>query len=148
MTDLLRVSDLAPPPGAAAAAPAASTAPVDAAPRFVGDRARVKTIALDWPVEFGGKIYEKIILKRLTVAEVSAFIDTLEGGKARFPIFVDEDGAAIPGEVMEALDDDDGATIDKESLDFLPRRFREASEEKTTDSRLTTGDSAAPSSAR
>ena len=83
---------------------------------------------LEWPVEWNGRTYESVTLRRLTVAEVAAFVESLkdlpEGAKIRWPIFCDENGAPMPPEVMDALDADDSDALDKAALDFLPRRFR------------------------
>lgn len=123
-----------------------ATASAPATLAFAGDRPRVKTMNLDWPVSYAGKTYATISIKRLTAADVAAFIEKLGGGKFRFPIFVDDEGALVPDAVMDGLDDDDAMVLDKASLDFLPRRFREAPDKSKTESLLPTGDSTAPSS--
>lgn len=122
-------------------------------PAFVGDRSREKRIVLDWPVEFAGKTYSAIILRRLTVAEVSAFIEDLDGEtKRRIAMYYDDAGDAVPAEVMDALDDDDAFAIDEASVAFLPRRFRAAPEKATEavsekpGSVLAAGEAIAPSS--
>jgi hypothetical protein len=119
-----------------------------AKPSFVGDRPREKRISLEWPVAYDGKTYSAITLRRLTVAEVSDFIESLDGEtKLRVPMFFDDDGAAIPAAVMAALDDDDAAEIDEASVAFLPRRFRAAPEKTTeTASAPSAGEAIAPSS--
>ncbi len=98
------------------------------APSFVAGRSREKRIELEWPIEYGGTIYDVITLRRLTVAEVSAFVESVkdlpDGKKFHWPLFFDDAGAPVPPAVMDALDADDSERLDSEALDFLPRRFR------------------------
>lgn len=97
------------------------------APQFVGGKSRVKTVSLEWPVEYDGKVYDAISIKRLTAGEVADFekkLAAVPGGELRWPIFVDAVGVTIPDAVMDALDDDDNLELQKEMIDFLPRRYR------------------------
>jgi hypothetical protein len=108
---------------------------------------REKRITLEWPLEYDGKVYDAITLRRLTVTEVSAFVETLKGdAKFRLPIFHDDTGAPVPEAVMDSLDDDDAEALDRAMLDFLPRRFRAPPEAQKTESAPSTGEAAAPSS--
>lgn len=98
---------------------------------IVSERPRFKTIDLEWPVAFGGKDYCAITVSRLTAAEVARFQTEIEqllrsdpDAKVRLPLFRDENGAPIPDEVMDALDDDDRLALDEAAANFLPRRFR------------------------
>lgn len=100
------------------------------APRIVSSRPREREINLDWPVEFSGRKYIKIIIRRLTAAEVAKFQSDIEAllksdpsAQIRFPLFRDDCGALIPNEVMDALDDDDRFALEAAAADFLPRRF-------------------------
>jgi hypothetical protein len=108
---------------AAATEGAAPPAP----PQFVDAAARRKTIDLDYPVTYEGRTYTRIHLQRLTAQEVADWFESVagkEGGKIRFPLFRDDDGAHIPDAVLDGLDTDDRDVIDKATIDFLPRRFR------------------------
>jgi hypothetical protein len=108
------------------------------APRFVGGAARVKTVPLAWPVEYDGKVYDEITIKRLTAREVADFSEKLEkekNGALRWPVFVDGEGAPIPDVVLDAIDDDDNLEIQKALIDFLPRRFRGGAEASEQESR-------------
>lgn len=90
---------------------------------------RFRKINLEWPLEYDGKVFGDITLRRLTAAEVAAFVERLDGAKKfRFPMFFDEGGSPIPDEVLDALDDDDTLALDAACADFLPRRFREMPE--------------------
>lgn len=92
------------------------------APKLLGDRSR--TIDLDYPVEFDGKTYERITVRRMTGIEVRDFIAAVSsvGERARLPMF------DVPFEVIEALDDDDAAKLDEAVFDFLPNRLRTVAE--------------------
>ncbi len=95
------------------------------APTFANAAGRIRAVPLDWPVDYDGRTYAEIHIKRLSAAEVAAFVDGLKDGeKFRWPIFVDADGAAVPPAVLDHLDDDDSLRLDEVARDFLPRRFR------------------------
>jgi hypothetical protein len=94
-----------------------------AAPRFVGGRPRSTVVKLEYPIEFDGKVYEQITITRMTVKQLGAYIESIRnasGDPPPPPIF------DAPREVIEALDADDSAAIDRIALDFLPRVLREA----------------------
>lgn len=110
---------------------------------------RHKLIVLDWPVTHAGKRYEMITLRRLTVAEVAAFVAKVAAQETvsavRFPMFFDDEGAPVPDAVMDGLDADDADALAEAALDFLPRRFRGATTEPV--SVPASGGTTAPSSA-
>lgn len=100
------------------------------APHFLDARPRFRIVTLEWPLSFGGKEYREIHVVRLTAAEVSAFQESLKSlppdAEVRWPIYRDAEGASIPDDVLDGLDDDDSLELDKAVRDFLPRRFRAA----------------------
>jgi hypothetical protein len=104
------------------------------AAKIVATKARSKTVQLEWPIEFDGKIWSEITLRRVTGREVEQFITDLagleEGGRKPVIPVID-----CPVEVYEALDDDDVYMLERETLPFLPRRLTEAGEStpETTD---------------
>lgn len=102
----------------------------NSAPRFVGERPRVKTVPLEWPVEFAGKTYSALAIARLTAGEVADFQKSIAAlppdTPISFPVYRDADGGALPDGLLDALDADDRDALDKAALDFLPRRFRGA----------------------
>lgn len=100
-------------------APAEMPAQIDP-PKFAGGKTRSKTIGLDYPIEFGGKVYASITVRRMTGAEVSAWANA--AGADNLPMF------DCPQEVVDALDADDAEAVSKAVIDFLPRRMRAASE--------------------
>lgn len=103
------------------------------APHFIGDRPRAASIALEWPLTFAGRLYDKLTVRRLTAGEVAAFTERLAktvkddpDASVTFPMFADADGADLPDGLLDALDADDRDALDKAALDFLPKRFRGA----------------------
>jgi hypothetical protein len=100
----------------------APSAPAKAAPRIIGDK-HFRAVPLEWPIEHDGRVIDKITVRRMTGAEVSAFIATLRDNPeaARLSMY------DVPHEVIDALDADDYAAIQKAVNDFLPRALREES---------------------
>lgn len=97
-------------------------------PRFVGNKPRSREIALEHHIVFNGTIYENLVIRRMTTADVLSFVDEARenGEKARLPMFFAADGSAIPAEVLDALDPDDAEAVNKAITDFLPRALRPA----------------------
>jgi hypothetical protein len=101
-----------------------------AAPHFVGTKARFEIIPLEWPLEHGGKVYDRLIVRRLTAGQIAKFMDRLrkasedERKDMRLPLFVDDSGAPVPNDVLDALDSDDDERVSEVAERFLPRRFR------------------------
>ena len=119
----------------AAPAPVAPAPAAEDAPRFVGGRLREMTHRLDFPVEFRGKLYETITLRRPNAAEVGLWFERLAAVTAidpnaslHFPIFLDETGQPVPVEVLDFLDGEDDERIMEASADFLPPRLRRMQE--------------------
>lgn len=105
----------------------ADAGPTSAA--FIEPARRLKVVDLDFPVQHAGCIYSRIEVRRLTVSEVGAFVETMrakEGSSeiVRWPMTFDDAGAPIPAAVLDGLDDDDALKIDEAIQDFLPRRFK------------------------
>jgi hypothetical protein len=95
-----------------------------ALPRFVGGRQREQVVPLEWPIEYDGKVWDKIRVKRVTVAEMSAYLEALkDDANAPVPLF------DAPRQVLDALDADDDETLSKVAADFFPRRWRAANEQ-------------------
>lgn len=95
--------------------------------RIVSPKERHKDVPLDWPVEFDGKLYESVRIRRVTGREVETFLRTIgslaPGEPAPPPPMVD-----CPAEVYDQLDDDDRLKVEEELLPFLPRRLLEVVE--------------------
>jgi hypothetical protein len=119
------------------------------APRFVGPGA-FRVVDLAFPVEFDGVVYDKVTVKRMTVAQLGDFLQAVatDPASARLSSMVD-----IPIEVFDALFPDDYDVIDEAIRDFLPRRLKtaaetavEASAESPNEPIQETGATSAPSS--
>lgn len=105
----------------------ASTAPI----AFATPSARETLVELTYPVESGGRLIDRVMIRRLTVAQVVNFMVELKAlqkvdpeATARWPMYYDINGDVMPDAVIDALDDDDGSKIEEIIADFLPRRFR------------------------
>lgn len=95
-------------------APATKPAP----PRLLGDR--YEAVPLEYPVDYDGKVWTEITVRRMAADEVAAYIDAIlkDPEEARLPMF------DAPPEVMDALDPDDQDEIAEVVERFLPRRLR------------------------
>lgn len=116
--------------------------------QFVAAARRAKTIPLQWPIEYDGKRYDKIVIRRLSAKQVADLIESAKDtpeGEIRLPLFSDTDGNVLPSALLDELDDDDSATLNEVALDFFPRRFLP---KKEPDSTPVTGGSTGPSSAK
>lgn len=104
-----------------------STQPETAAPaekpvaRIVTKLPREKEVTLTYPVEFDGRLYETIRIRRITGGQVADYMDRLQQGERIMPPVVE-----CPVEVYEAMDADDQDMVDEAAMDFLPRRLKAA----------------------
>ncbi len=89
--------------------------------RIVTDVPRSKEITLQFPIEFDGKTFNAISVRRLSGVEVQAYVERITAGHRSFRVPTID----CPDEVFEALDDDDRYALEVAGLDFLPRRLRE-----------------------
>lgn len=90
--------------------------------RIVSPKPRSTTVTLDYPVEFGGQVYETITIKRVSGKEVDEFIQASSALKndepqPQLPVL------DFPREVYDAMDDDDRLRVEEAMLPFLPRRL-------------------------
>lgn len=89
--------------------------------KIVTNLPREKVVTLTYPVEFDGRLYESITIRRITGGEVAGYMDRLQQGERIMPPVVD-----CPVEVYEAMDADDQDLVDEAAMDFLPRRLKAA----------------------
>ena len=90
--------------------------------RIVSTKPRSTTVALDHPVEFDGKLYESVTIRRVTGKQVDDFIRAsaaLKEGEPQ-PQLPSLD---FPREVYDEMDDDDRLRVEEALLPFLPRRL-------------------------
>lgn len=92
--------------------------------RIVSTRERERKIPLEFEVEYDGKIYTEITLRRATGKEMEDYMEVLASSKGSvLPPMID-----CPMAVYEAMDDDDRYAIDQAMRDFMPRRLRATAE--------------------
>jgi len=99
--------------------------------RFLSQAERAKTIELEWPIEFEGRAWHRIVVKRLNAREVADFTEKIlkredKDSDIALPVFRDEEGKELPVGLLDALDADDRDVLNEAALSFLPRRFRGA----------------------
>jgi len=92
--------------------------------KIVSTRERERKIPLEFEVEYDGKTYTEVTVRRVTGKEIEDYMEVLASSKERIvPPMID-----CPLAVYEAMDDDDRFAIDTAMRDFLPRRLRVAAE--------------------
>jgi len=89
--------------------------------KIVSPKSREQAVPLEYPVEFDGKTWTEIVVRRVSAGEVDAFMEALAEDKQVMPPVID-----CPREVYDAMDDDDRFELDRVMLDFLPRRLKVA----------------------
>lgn len=92
--------------------------------KIVSPKERHLDVPLDWPIEFDGKTFESIRIRRVTGVEVDSFlrqVGSLKDGERSPQLPVID----CPVEVYEALDDDDRLRVEEAMVAFLPRRLTE-----------------------
>lgn len=92
--------------------------------RIINPQGRSKSVPLQFPVEFDGKVWDAIEVRRCTGAEIKAYFERMgEGGAFALPPVVQ-----CPMEVWDALDADDQFVVDEAAQAFMPRRLKAAVE--------------------
>jgi hypothetical protein len=82
---------------------------------------RATAVPLEWPFSYDGVVYEEIPLRRVSVAEIAAWVEGLaDNPDAPLPVF------GVPSAVLDMLDPDDDDRLSEVARDFLPRRFQDA----------------------
>jgi hypothetical protein len=106
------------------AAPTAAPAGAEPVATFVSTKPRWRTVPLEWPIEYAGKVYNEITVHRMTTAQIGDFISAAEkGAKVMLPMFGD-----TPAAVIDALDPDDSEAVNEAVRSFLPRGMRAETE--------------------
>lgn len=90
--------------------------------KIVSPKERTATITLDWPVEFDGKVYEALTIRRITGTEVELFMRKV-AALEEDDLSLVPPGLECPEQVWRAVDDDDRVRIEQAMLPFLPRRL-------------------------
>ena len=82
---------------------------------------RFEVVMLEWPVEYDGKLYDRVTVRRMSTSEVAAFVEAaIADKKAPLPML------DAPQAVLDELDEDDAVALNKVVEDFLPRSWRDS----------------------
>ncbi|TIS37495.1 hypothetical protein [Mesorhizobium sp.] len=109
--------------------------PEESAPktaRVVSSAPREKMVPLEFEVEFDGKTWTEVRIRRVSGKEVEDYMEALGRGERPMPPMFD-----FPLEIYEAMDDDDRLAIDEAVIPFLPRRLKAAAEQSPPAAGLT-----------
>lgn len=93
--------------------------------KIVSPKERHLDVPIDWPVEFDGKTYDTIRVRRISGREVETFIRQVAAMTDQSPAVMPPT-FDCPLEVYEAMDDDDRLRVEEAALPFMPRRLRAA----------------------
>ncbi|THK38644.1 phage tail assembly protein [Ensifer sp. MPMI2T] len=106
----------------------AAQASKPAPPRLVGKegKERERVIPLEFSVEYDGKVYEELTVRRISGKDFSA-MSAFDGSKETTQLAALMTGA--PVEVIEALDGDDFVELQEAVQAFLPRKLRQMAEQ-------------------
>lgn len=99
-----------------------------APPRLVGreGKERERVIPLEFPVEYDGKLYEELTVRRINGKDFSA-MSAFDGNKES--VLLASLMTSAPVEVIEALDGDDFVELQEAVEAFLPRKLRQMAEQ-------------------
>lgn len=92
--------------------------------RIILTEDRERMVPLKWPVEFDGKVWDQVRIRRITARELWDFATKASNS----PVFLMPPVVDCPLEVWEAMDADDQADIDEAAIEFMPKRLRAAAE--------------------
>ena len=101
--------------------PAATELPA-AVVELLGSRTR--EVPLEYPAKFGGVIYDKVTIRRMSPAEVEAFVRRAAASQAGDTNDVPVEMLDVPKEVFLGLDPDDREVVEEAIYDFLPRSLQ------------------------
>lgn len=88
-------------------------------PRFVSEVGRSQVVKLEWPLEYEGKVWDQITVRRLTAREVDVAVEASRAGQDdTLPIF------DAPTAVLDALDADDSQRLNEVAKSFFPRALK------------------------
>lgn len=95
-----------------------------ASPRIIEPKGRSKTIPLDWPLDYDGKTFDKVTIRRVSGKEVEEFLAAVSAKEEGDPSLM-LPTIECPRAVYDAMDDDDRLKVDEVAFDFLPRRLKD-----------------------
>lgn len=92
--------------------------------RLKSEDGRERMVPLNYPVEFDGKLWEEVRIRKITGRELADYIEVLQTSPSSvLPPMID-----CPIEVWDAMDADDQADVDDAAQAFTPRRLKAAVE--------------------
>lgn len=95
----------------------------------VEGRLREEAVKLEWPLQIGERRIEHILVRRMTTAQVEAFIAAAAiDPKASPPMLFFTDDEPVTRDVLDALDPDDDTRVFEVMKSFLPLRLRQVIE--------------------
>lgn len=89
--------------------------------RFVAAAEREKTVPLEWPFEFDGRLIDSVRVRRVSGSEMKEFWEQMSRNERFIPPVIDCSQA-----VWDAMDPDDQETVDAAAEPFMPRRLKAA----------------------
>jgi hypothetical protein len=93
---------------------------------FVSDKPRYRTVSLEWPLQYGDRLITEIVVSRMTVAQLEAYLEAVRTGAKSIPDMLSfPDGEPVPEEVLTGLDADDDERLHEVMQSFLPQRLRQ-----------------------
>lgn len=88
----------------------------------VSAEGRERWVTLSFPVEYDGRIWDRIRVRRISAKELRDYLSAV-GEEFVMPPVVDCSIA-----IWDAMDADDQADVDEAAIEFMPRRLRAAAE--------------------
>jgi hypothetical protein len=116
-----------------AAKPVADEPPVA---KIVTTKEIDRLVTLEWPIEFNGKVYDQIRVRRITGHQWQAYVEAMTDSKVESPVPPTID---CPQEVWDVMDADDMDTVGIASMDFMPRRMKAAADQTPSNGDDTSG---------
>jgi hypothetical protein len=116
-----------------AAAPVADEPPVA---KIVTTQEIERLVPLDWPIEFEGKLYEHIRVRRITGHELQSYVEAMGAAGSKSPV---PPTIECPQAVWDVMDADDMENVGANSMDFMPRRMKAAGEQTPSSGGTTSG---------
>ncbi|MBO6755763.1 MAG: phage tail assembly protein [Roseibium sp.] len=94
-------------------------------PKYVGETKREKAIELAFPIEFDGKVYSELTVRRMTGRDLKSLQQHQNKNEDEAETFLLSIMTGAPVEVINYLDGDDYLSVMEAAEPFLPRRILE-----------------------
>lgn len=97
--------------------------------KIVSPKERDRYVDLEYPVEFDGKLYEQIHIRKVTGQQIADFAAAMQKAAQDATAFPLPPVIDCPAEVWAAMDADDQANVDEAAQAFMPRRLKAVAEQ-------------------